>query len=188
LIEKPATEAVKALRQAPQGSLPLLGLTAPGIVFGISGPARFIPSKPFLARPKNHQHGRHRYHRLASAEVANLIESIAYFAARPNDRAPRVVRTGPRDAAMRLARTCCNHFAGRLGVDIVDAMQARGEIEFDHDGGTVAQPGRDFLRRFGVAVSPAAGAGRVLPSMLRLERAPPAPCRRARRGAGLPLL
>jgi DNA-binding transcriptional ArsR family regulator len=107
------------------------------------------------------QHGRHRYHRLASAEVASLLESIAYFAARPNDRTPHVVSTGPREAAMRLARTCYNHFAGRLGVDIADAMLAQGQIEFDHDGGAVTQPGRDFLKRFGVAVSPVAGAGRM---------------------------
>lgn len=107
------------------------------------------------------QHGRHRYHRLASAEVANLLESIAYFAARPSDRGQRAVRTGPRDAALRLARTCYNHFAGRLGVGIADAMLARGQIELDQDAGTVTEPGRDFLKRFGVAISPAANAGRL---------------------------
>ena len=107
------------------------------------------------------QHGRHRYHRLASAEVANLLESIAYFAARPSDRGQRAVRTGPRDAALRLARTCYNHFAGRLGVGIADAMLARGEIELDQDAGTVTESGREFLKRFGVAISPTAKAGRL---------------------------
>src|SRR6201995_727762 len=107
------------------------------------------------------QHGRHRYHRLASAEVANLLESIAYFAARPSDGGQRAMRTGPRDAAVRLARTCYNHFAGRLGVSIADAMLARGHIELDQDGGAVTEPGRDFLGRFGVMVAPAAGAGRL---------------------------
>jgi hypothetical protein len=97
------------------------------------------------------QHGRHRYHRLASAEVANLLESVAY----------RGQRAEPRDAALRLARTCYNHFAGRLGVGITDAMLARGQIELDHDAGTVTEPGRDFLKRFGVAISPTANAGRL---------------------------
>jgi hypothetical protein len=98
---------------------------------------------------------------LASAEVAHLLESIALFASRPKDKTTRVVRTGPRDAAVRLARTCYNHFAGRLGVSIADAMLTRGQIELDEDGGSVTEPGRDFLTRFGVAISPAAGAGRV---------------------------
>jgi DNA-binding transcriptional ArsR family regulator len=44
------------------------------------------------------QHGRHRYHRLASAEVAHLLKSIAHFAVRPKDEGNRTVRTGPRDA------------------------------------------------------------------------------------------
>jgi DNA-binding transcriptional ArsR family regulator len=107
------------------------------------------------------QHGRHRYHRLASAEVAHLLETIAHFAARPKDKGPRAVRTGPRDAAVRLARTCYNHFAGRLGVNIADAMLARGQIELDQDGGTVTEPGRDFLDRFGVTVAPTTKAGRL---------------------------
>ncbi|MGB6395742.1 MAG: helix-turn-helix transcriptional regulator [Bradyrhizobium sp.] len=69
--------------------------------------------------------GRHRYHRLASPEVAGLLESIANFASRADGRqGVRAIRTGPRDAAMRLARTCYNHFAGRLGVGIADAMLA----------------------------------------------------------------
>src|ERR1700761_3167181 len=34
------------------------------------------------------QQGRHRYHRLASAEVAHLLESIAHFAARPKEMRP----------------------------------------------------------------------------------------------------
>jgi hypothetical protein len=44
---------------------------------------------------------------------------------------------------------------------ITDAMLARGQIELDQDAGTVTEPGRDFLKRFGVAISPAANAGRL---------------------------
>jgi DNA-binding transcriptional ArsR family regulator len=108
------------------------------------------------------QQGRHRYHRLASAEVASLLESIALFTTRADARqGARTIRTGPRDAAMRLARTCYNHFAGRLGVGIADAMLARGLIELDQDGGTVTEAGRDFLNSFGVTPAPATRTGRV---------------------------
>jgi DNA-binding transcriptional ArsR family regulator len=107
--------------------------------------------------------GRHRYHRLASPEVASLLESIAHFAARAsNQPGARTVRTGPRDAAMRLARSCYNHLAGRLGVGVTDAMRARGQIELDEDGGAVTEEaGRDFLQGFGVALPGAARGGRM---------------------------
>jgi DNA-binding transcriptional ArsR family regulator len=100
--------------------------------------------------------GRHRYHRLASPEVAHLLETVAHFAARPgNEPAHKAVRIGPRDAALRLARSCYDHFAGRLGVGLADALVAQGWVELDHDGGTVTEPGEAFLHRFGVAVIPA---------------------------------
>lgn len=104
--------------------------------------------------------GRHRYHRLASPEVAGLLESIANFASRADGRqGVRAIRTGPRDAAIRLARTCYNHFAGRLGVGIADAMLARGQIELDQDGGTVTKVGHDFLNSFGVTLAPTTPTG-----------------------------
>ena len=58
--------------------------------------------------------GRHRYHRLASPAVAQMMESIMQVA---SDLEPaRPLTVGPRDAALREARTCYDHLAGRLGV------------------------------------------------------------------------
>jgi len=59
--------------------------------------------------------GRHRYHRIASGDVARVLEGIMQLAAQTAPTAQRVV-TGPRDAAMRLARTCYDHLAGLLAV------------------------------------------------------------------------
>ena len=95
--------------------------------------------------------GRHHYHRLASPDVARLLETVAQFATRPDDAAPRrLVRTGPADEALRTARTCYDHFAGRLGVGIADALIAQGHIEIDGDGGTVTDAGQVFLPTFGI--------------------------------------
>jgi histone H3/H4 len=54
--------------------------------------------------------GRHRYHRLASRAVAQMLESIMQVAA---DRATpaRRLTVGPGDAALRAARTCYDHLA-----------------------------------------------------------------------------
>jgi DNA-binding transcriptional ArsR family regulator len=93
--------------------------------------------------------GRHRYHRLATPAVAQAIEGLLALAA-----APRRVATGPRDAALREARTCYDHLAGRLGVALADALQARGMIELAPDGGAVTAAGEDFLAGLGVATVP----------------------------------
>lgn len=94
--------------------------------------------------------GRHRYHRLASAEVAGLLEQLASFAERPEARPKRAISTGPKDAAMRAARSCYDHLAGRLAVDLTDALLGRGHVELDLDGGAVTPSGHRFFAEFGV--------------------------------------
>ena len=69
----------------------------------------------FLAVEKQ---GRHRYHRLASVEVASLIENLMQVSLPV--AAP--VQTGPRDTALRTARVCYDHVAGRLGIAVADHL------------------------------------------------------------------
>jgi DNA-binding transcriptional ArsR family regulator len=75
------------------------------------------------------QHGRHRYHRLASDAVARAFESLSLLTTRPV-RSPSV---DPGDAAFRRARTCYRHLAGELGVGLVDALLERRLVR--RDGG-----------------------------------------------------
>jgi DNA-binding transcriptional ArsR family regulator len=57
--------------------------------------------------------GRHRYFRLASPGVAQVIHALMNVAAGgPKRHRP----TGPRDEALRLARTCYDHMARRVAV------------------------------------------------------------------------
>ncbi|WP_281685587.1 hypothetical protein [Thalassobaculum salexigens] len=60
--------------------------------------------------------------------------------------------TGPRDAQMRLARTCYDHLAGGLGVAVTDALVARGVIAFDDGAGIVTPNGMERLAALGIAV------------------------------------
>ena len=95
------------------------------------------------------QQGRHRYHRLASPTVAQMMESIMQVAAEAP--APlRPVRTGPRDAALRAARTCYDHLAGRLGVALTDALVEGGRMELAADGGMVTEAGLALLGGIGI--------------------------------------
>jgi DNA-binding MarR family transcriptional regulator len=98
--------------------------------------------------------GRHRYHRLASREVADLLEQIARFAERPEGKPRRAVSVGPKDAALRAARSCYDHLAGRLAVDLADALTERGHVELDQDGGVVTESGERLFCEFGVDLAP----------------------------------
>ena len=100
--------------------------------------------------------GRHRYHRLASLDVARMLESIMSVAAGSGGpdgigrRAPIVV--GPRDKALRRARTCYDHLAGQIAVAMTDRMLERGQVDFSADGGMLTERGVGFLRDIGVDI------------------------------------
>lgn len=94
-------------------------------------------------------HGRNRYYRLAGPEVGALLEQLGRLApARP----VRSLREGTRAARLRSARTCYDHLAGRLGVQIMGSLIDRdvlrgGDGRFDprrdsHD--MLSSPGRDL--------------------------------------------
>jgi DNA-binding transcriptional ArsR family regulator len=93
--------------------------------------------------------GRHRYHRLASPAVAQMLEGIMQVASGLGATRPRLV-IGPRDAALRAARTCYDHLAGRLGVALADALVEGGQIELASDGGMVTKAGIAFFSRIGI--------------------------------------
>lgn len=100
--------------------------------------------------------GRHRYHRLASPEVARMLEGVMAVAAGPPAEAVRPPSLrGPRDAALREARTCYDHLAGRLAVAMADALVARGAVELGTDGGAVTPAGEAFLGGLGIDLAAA---------------------------------
>lgn len=102
------------------------------------------------------QRGRHRHHRLASGEVAKLLESIMQLAGEPLAR--RSVVVGPRDASLRMARMCYDHIAGQLGLAIADRLLAERAIAFDGDSGHVTDSAGPVLQRWGLALDPQAQA------------------------------
>ena len=93
--------------------------------------------------------GRHRYHRLATPEVARMMESIMQVAS-ANPATGRPLTVGPRDSALRAARTCYDHLAGRLGVALADALVAAGQVELTSDAGLVTERGLHDLQRLGI--------------------------------------
>jgi DNA-binding transcriptional ArsR family regulator len=96
--------------------------------------------------------GRHHYHRLASPAVAQMMESIMLVASALDATRPVPV-TGPREVALRMARTCYDHLAGRLGVSLADALVARGHVDLNHDGGLVTDAGFSLLQQIGMDIA-----------------------------------
>ncbi len=94
--------------------------------------------------------GRHRYHRLAGPDVARVLESVMQLASGRESRGGRAPVVGPRDLALRKARTCYDHIAGQLGVSIADALVKAGAVEWDDDAGLVTDLGVKYLRRLGI--------------------------------------
>jgi DNA-binding transcriptional ArsR family regulator len=95
--------------------------------------------------------GRHRYHRLASQAVAQMMESVMQVASALEPTRPPL-SVGPRDAALRAARTCYDHLAGRLGVALADSLVAGGYAELANDAGLVTDAGIELLGRIGIDV------------------------------------
>jgi DNA-binding transcriptional ArsR family regulator len=107
--------------------------------------------------------GRHRYHRLAAPSVAHMLESIMQVAAELGPPR-RSLTVGPRDAALRHARTCYDHLAGRLGVALADALVGQGHVEIAGDAGLLTDSGRALLDGLDLDIAPllARRTGRVL--------------------------
>ncbi|HEU5004268.1 MAG TPA: helix-turn-helix transcriptional regulator [Actinomycetota bacterium] len=68
-------------------------------------------------------YGRHRFYRLAGPAVGRIIEALAAVA--PPEPV-RSLRQSTRAAAVRAARTCYDHLAGRLGVGLMGAWISHG--------------------------------------------------------------
>lgn len=105
------------------------------------------------------QKRRNRYYRIASPLVAKMLESIKAVAAieTPARHQPRSTQ----DDRLRMARTCYDHLAGRLGVGIADALVSNGCVVLTDDGGEVTALGAHFLSNFGMALAPKTKSKRI---------------------------
>jgi DNA-binding transcriptional ArsR family regulator len=93
------------------------------------------------------QKRRNRYYRIASPLVAKMLESIKAVAAleTPARHQPRSAQ----DDALRFARTCYDHVAGRLGVAIADGLVGKRYLVLGDEAGELTAAGKRFLTGFG---------------------------------------
>jgi DNA-binding transcriptional ArsR family regulator len=95
--------------------------------------------------------GRHRYYRLADAEIAHALEALALVAERG---AHARAWAAPAQARLREARTCYGHLAGRAGVALLDYLrEERWLADIAGDGGpafALSDAGAEGLGRWGL--------------------------------------
>lgn len=96
-----------------------------------------------------HQSGRHRYYRLASDEIATIIESLGLLCNHD------ITIPGHQhiDKKLCFARCCYNHIAGKLGVQLANSLLRKGYIEPAANNFTLTEKGREFFTAKGIMIT-----------------------------------
>jgi DNA-binding transcriptional ArsR family regulator len=132
LIGEPARSAILIAlldgRSMPAGELALVARVS---AQSASGHLSRLVDGGLLAVQSN---GRHRYYRIARPEVAHALEALGAISTVSRQSA---VPLDPRSRALSAARTCYDHLAGRIAVEITKAMESskvirpRGEMDYE---------------------------------------------------------
>ena len=101
--------------------------------------------------------GRHRYFRLADAEIAHALEALSLVAER-SAQADKWSQGAYKP--LKAARTCYSHLAGELGVALFEGLLARGTLAPSEGHFVLSDDGRDELAQLGLAL-PATGSRRI---------------------------
>jgi DNA-binding transcriptional ArsR family regulator len=105
-----------------------------------------LQDRNFLVQERQ---GRHRYFRLAHADIAEVLESLMGVAQRVG--ATRL-QTGPSEPALRKARVCYDHLAGDLSVQLFEALQERHVLKVADGSAVLTDQGVKFFHSLGVDI------------------------------------
>ena len=115
---------------------------------------RLVEGRLLVVEPR----GRERRYRLASADVTEVLEALS----RLGSEAPvNSLRAAGRTEALRAARTCYDHLAGRFGVAVTEALVARDVLDIRDGSFALTDDGEVFLVNLGVDVAGARAHKRV---------------------------
>ena len=127
-----ATELAYAARVTPQtASTHLAKLTEAGLLMPL-------------------REGRHRYFRIASPKVVDMLDGIMAVAL---ENRPRYRPLSRPARELSAARICYDHLAGRLSVDVADFFTSHQYMLVDDEAAEITREGTSFLTEFGVDLS-----------------------------------
>jgi DNA-binding transcriptional ArsR family regulator len=93
--------------------------------------------------------GRHRYFRLASPKVVEMLDGIVAVAL---ENRPRYRPLSRQARELSAARICYDHLAGRLSVDLADFFTTHDYIVLGDEAAEITEAGTRFLTDFGIDV------------------------------------
>lgn len=96
--------------------------------------------------------GRHKYFTIANEDVAQVLGGLMGLAAGAGHTR---TRTGPRDTALRHARSCYNHLAGTMGTHLFDSLITQNVIDSKRN---ITPSGRNFIAEFGIDLTSLEGS------------------------------
>lgn len=94
-------------------------------------------------------YGRHKYFRLASSEVAHALEALLIISP---PKPVQSLRESGQSIALKYARTCYDHLAGKIGVALTDKLLEFQLIEESESDFILTEVGKKRLIAFGVEV------------------------------------
>jgi DNA-binding transcriptional ArsR family regulator len=100
--------------------------------------------------------GRHRYFRLASPKVVEMLDGIVAVAL---ENRPRYRALSRQARDLSEARICYDHLAGRLAVNLTEFLTTREYIVLGDEAAEITPAGARFLTEFGIDL-PAPGSTR----------------------------
>ena len=98
------------------------------------------------------QHGRHRYYRIANQEVAEVLEKLGTIAPTVQVRS---LKQSNQLKQVRYARTCYDHLAGKLGVEITEKLLHKEFLILEEGEYIVTEQGKQWFLNFGINIETA---------------------------------
>lgn len=98
------------------------------------------------------QHGRHRYYRIANSEVAEVIEKLGTIAPSVEVRS---LRQSHHLQQVRHARTCYDHLAGKLGVEVAEGFINKNYLFLKDGEYAVTDEGKLWFLKWGINIEEA---------------------------------
>ena len=98
------------------------------------------------------------YHRLASAQVAEVLESLSHLS--PTDHLSRLRSHGSQNQQEFLARSCYNHIAGRLGVLLCERLLSNSVLTLNFGTLSLGPNCSEFCQSVGLGFTPAKNSSR----------------------------
>jgi DNA-binding transcriptional ArsR family regulator len=100
---------------------------------------------------KSEKIGRHKYLSIATSEVASILET---FLTLTEERKPNSFREVSRLKEIHFARTCYDHLAGRLGVELTNSLLGNNYIHDSGENFELTSIGEDFFNSIGINLTP----------------------------------